>query len=202
MLKQIKVGYRRKDLAREKTRTKHIALPAKFAYRAQQRVIKVKRWTSLVQGDTSVVAGFQLMARPSTIVAIHSSDITIYKNRVSIVVQLYKGDDQGFHPAGIVRLPLLGKDDEYRLFWNVLKKRRQMLLKKARYIPQAVTRAVHLANIQTPPGYAYKEKSLRSCGISAANALQVQMPEIMAVSGYTSWSTVQKHYLYVSIRAC
>lgn len=156
-------------------------------------MIKAKNWTSLVQGDASVAAGFQLMERPLTIVAIHSSDITIYKNRVSIVLQFYKGDDQGFHPTRIVRLPMLGKDDESRRFWNLLNKRRQILFTNTRDIYQAATRAVHLANIEAPPGCAYKGKSLRSGGISA-NAVQVQMPEIVAVPGHTSWSTVQKNY--------
>lgn len=145
----------------------------------------------------------QAMARPASVRALHSSDITLTHEDIIIRLRTFKGDDQGFVPTRTFSLPHQGADDQVYRFWSRLKNSASgKIFAGAPPLSVSVARAVRLAGIIPPPGCAYRGKSLRSGGISAAHAVKVPMPNIMSVSGHTSTTTVFKHYLDVSVRAC
>lgn len=203
----VKSGYRRADHGRRGPRIRHVALPCAVPYAALRRLMHPAMvvWGRAEFGDAEVVAGMQLMARPSSVRALHSSDISFdtAASRVVVRLRVFKGDDKGFSPTRIVAIPFDGTADIVYRFWSRLRTAAHgALFRTAPPLAHSLARAVARAKVVAPPGCAYRGKSLRSGGISAANAVRVPLPNIMAVSGHTSVTTVLKHYLDVTVPPC
>lgn len=153
----VKAGYRRDDRGRRGPPTRHLPLPATVVLGSLQRVMAAVRWGRQEVGDAEVVARMQAMARPSSVRALHRAVIKLSRQPKDITVRLriYKGDDRGFVPTRTVNIPHDGADDIiYRFSARLKRSSRHSIFAHALPLSKSVARAVSLAGVFAPPGFA------------------------------------------------
>lgn len=119
-MQMVQSGYCRHDRVRRGPRTRHLPLPASATLAALRRFLAHGEVTAVVRGDAVVTADFLLMARPSSVLALRTSDVTLHSTEITIRLLVSKGDGAGLKPTRVVTLLLRGSRDIVRLFWQEL----------------------------------------------------------------------------------
>lgn len=208
LVRAARQGYRSSDLARAGgPPTRSAPLPARCALRALQSALD-SRSPERLQYWGLMALGFLLCSRPTSVRLLECEDVDIRSDCVTLQMRQFKGGESGSIPRIAVRIPtpMNPTPDPISLLFRRLLEASSP--NEPRLFPQATAGTMasglsELVSREVPPrGTSYTPRSLRSGGMSAANAIGVPLPSIMRLSHHTCTQTVHRHYLDALLPAC
>jgi integrase len=200
VISSLRRGFKRATAERVASRLSSVALPAVLGRLALTCALHLSRPST----DAAIAVGFILALRPMSIRGLHPEDINITPDTVFIRLRREKGN-AGQRTDRVLRVPVTSSHEPvFQLFTLLSRSRRGKALFSfdGNRLNRGILRLGKKGAVTPPPLGRFTCRSLRSGCISAAHAIGVPLPRIMALSGHSSSQVLIRHYLDASIAPC